>query len=229
MSSAALRAQEGLSTLGIQLKPVFPLSFFDPVTLFDRAPLRGSVELTGGFAFGMSVRAGITRTISLETGIGQIDRRYRVGLWNDSTGYAGTDELRFTGYEIPLLALVYVRLGERSWMNNALGVSADIFPTDAQRLLEDTRFYFARRGWLLPGVVANMGVEYRTYKSGWFYGGLTYHRPFGDLATAEFTWYGADNLGRTIRSRIGGSYLTIDLRYYFHADPDRPRRRSNER
>ena len=83
--------------------------------------------------------------------------------------------------------------------------------------------------FLLPGVVANMGVEYRTYKSGWFYGGLTYHRPFGDLATAEFTWYGADNLGRTIRSRIGGSYLTIDLRYYFHADPDRPRRRSNER
>ena len=225
----ALQAQEGRSTLGIVARPVFPLSFFDPITTFDRGPLRGRAELTGGFAFGMSVRAGITKAISLETGINQTTRRYNVSLRNDSVAYSGEDELRFVGYEIPVLALVYIRLGERSWMNTALGFSADIYPTDAQRILEVSRLYYARRGWLLPGVVANIGVELRTYKSGWFYGGFTYHRPFGDMATAEFTWYGSDNLGRTVKARIGGSYLTLDLRYYFHSDPDRPRQRRNDR
>jgi hypothetical protein len=133
--------------------------------------------------------------------------------------------VRFIGYEIPALAMVYIRLGERSWMNNALGFSFDLYPSDAERAQEYSRVYMARRDWKQVGLVANIGVEYRTYKSGWFYLGATYHRPFGDIAQAEFTWYDRLNFGTVISAGIPGSYLTADLRYFFHNDPDKARRR----
>lgn len=215
----------GVTTLGIQAKPVVPFDFFDPVTLLEKPSLNGSVELTGGFAFGMMVRTGITKSVSFETGINQISRRFDVAIANDTSGYAATDELRFIGYEIPALAMIYIRLGERTWMNNALGFSADLYPSDAERVQEESRVYMARKEWLQIGVVGNIGVEYRTLKSGWFYLGATYHRPFGDMAQAELTWYDATNFATTMIAPINGSYLTVDIRYFFHNDPDKARRR----
>lgn len=218
----------GVATVGLQAKPVIPFTFFDPVTRVEATPLSGSVELTGGFAFGMVVRAGITKSISIETGINQITRRFDVAIANDTNGYAVQDKVRFIGYEIPAMAMVYIRLGERSWMNNALGFSADLYPSDAEKAQEYSRVYMARRDWLQLGLVANIGVEYRTYKSGWFYLGATYHRPFGDIAEAELTWYDATGFGTTNKALIPGSYLTVDLRYFFHNDPDKARRRKGD-
>ncbi len=209
----------------MQLKPVLPLSFFDPITRVKTSALNGSMELTGGLAFGMMVRTGVSKNISFETGINQIIRRYDVSIANDTTGYAETDKLRFVGYEIPLLAMVYIRLGQRSWMNNAIGFSADMYPSDAERVLTESRAYLARSGWLQMGVVGNIGVEYRTVKSGWFYIGATYHRPFGNMATAELTWYDRTALPHVIKAGISGSYLTVDLRYFFHNAPEKAARR----
>lgn len=223
-----IQAQVGVATLGIQAKPVIPFTFFDPVTRLDVPPLNGSVELTGGFAFGMMVRAGITKSISIETGINQITRRFDVGLANDTNGYAIRDELRFIGYEVPVLGMVYIRLGEHTWMNNALGFSADLYPSDAERRQEYSSVYLARKDWLQIGLVANIGVEYRTPRSGWFYLGATYHRPFGDIAQAELTWLDDLGFGTTIRAGIPGSYLTADLRYFFHNDPSKARRRKGD-
>lgn len=219
------RAQQGVVTLGIQAKPVIPFNFFDPLTVLEAPSLSGSVELTGGFAFGMMVRAGITKSISFETGINQINRRFDVSIANDTSGYTDADRLRYIGYEIPALAMVYIRLGERSWMNNAIGFSLDMYPSDAERVLKEARAYMARKDWVQLGVVGNIGVEYRTRKSGWFYLGATYHRPFGDMATAELTWYDRSNFPTTIFAGVDGSYLTADIRYFFHSDPERVRER----
>lgn len=191
----------------------------------DAPPLHGSAEITGGFAFGMAVRIGLTRAISLETGISQITRRFDVAFSNDTNGYAVSDKVRLVGYEIPVLAMVYIRLGRDTWMNNALGVSADMYPSDAVRTQDFSRVYMARKNWISPGIVANIGFEYRSPKSGWFYLGATYHRPFGNIARAEYTWYDRSAFGTTVFAGIAGSYLTADLRYYFHNDPDKSRRR----
>jgi hypothetical protein len=224
-----VHGQVGLTTLGLQAKPVIPFSFFDPITKVGTLPLHGAVELTGGFAFGMVVRTGISKSISFETGINQITRRFACSINNDTLAYREEDMLRYIGYEIPAMAMVYIRLGERSWMNNALGFSADLYPSDAERILEQSRIYFARTNWLRMGVVANIGLEYRTLNSGWFYLGATYHRPFDNVAVAELTWYDADNIGHTIKSGVGGAYLTVDIRYFFHADPERQQRRRSSR
>jgi hypothetical protein len=214
-----------VTTFGIQIKPVLPLDFFDPLTTVERPHLQGFVELKGGFAFGMNIRVGLTNTFSLETGIGQITRNYAFGLANDTSGYVDSDQVRYVGYEIPLSALVYIRLGERTYMNTSLGVSLDMYPSDVQRDLEEGRIYIFRNSWLQTGLLGNLGVEYRTERSGIFYLGATYHRPFNTMATAQLTYYDRRSsfFPYDMLVELDGSYLTVDLRYYFHEDPDRTR------
>lgn len=221
--TALVQGQKGVTTFGMQLKPVVPLSFFDPLTTAERQFVRGTVELTGGHGFGMSVRIGLTNTLSLETGIGQIRRNYAFSIMNDTSGYSGTGRVRYTGYEIPLTALAFIRLGERVWMNSAIGLSLDMYPSDVQRDLEQGRIYIFRRNWAQFGVLGNMGVEYRTERSGSFYIGATFHRPFNDMALAELTYYTPTFFPYTMGTLLDGSYLTVDLRYYFHEEP-RPRK-----
>lgn len=223
LALSGVHAQLGVTTFGVQVKPVFPLDFFDPVTPVGEEPLYGTLELTGGFSFGMLVRAGITKSISLEVGINQIRRAYDWTLTNDTVGFTGGDRIRWTGYEIPLTGLVYIRLGERTWMNNAIGFSLDMYPSDAVRDVDDARAYLFRSDWAQAGVVANLGVEYRTLKSGYLYFGATYHRPFGNMAVAELTWYTGDLFPHRVRADLNGSYLTLDLRYFFHEKPDKRR------
>jgi hypothetical protein len=217
--------QQGVTTFGLQVKPVFPVSYFDPAITLERPSLQGNVELTGGYAFGMSVRVGLTKSISLETGLGQIQRRYSFSLTNDTSGYSEGSDVKYIGYEVPISALVYIRLGEQTYMNAALGFSIDLYPSDVQRDIEEGRIYVFRNEWVQLGVIGNMGVEYRTYKSGIFYLGATFHRPFNTMATAELTYYDVDQsfFPYPMRGALNGSYLTVDLRYYFHEDPERMR------
>ena len=226
-TAAVGNAQQGVTTVGFLVKPVFPLSYFDPLVQLERPSLKGTIELTGGYAFGMSVRVGLTKTISLETGLGQIQRRYSFSLANDTSGYAESGDVRYIGYELPVTALVYIRLGENTYMNTALGFSADFYPSDVQQDLEEGRIYLFRNNWVQLGVVGNLGVEYRTYKSGIFYLGATFHRPFTTMATADLTWYDrpAGFFPYPMRGALNGSYLTADLRYYFHEDPERVRKK----
>jgi hypothetical protein len=225
-----LRAQVGVTTFGLQVKPVIPFSFFEPVTNLQLEHLSSTLELNGGMALGMLVRTGISKSISLEVGLDQITRRYRFTLQNDTNGYQGEGDLRFVGYEMPVVCLVYIRLGEKTWMNNALGFSMDFYPGDAKKELDYGQAYYFRRNWAQTGVVGNIGVEYRTERSGYFYLGATFHRPFGEMAQANVTWLDKYRSYQPYKmtTLLSGSYLTVDLRYFFHEDPDKARvRRAN--
>ena len=211
------------------MKPVIPLEFFDPITVVERPDLIGRIELKGGFAFGMNVRVGVTNSISLETGISQIRRAYDFTIVNDTSGYTGSDRVRFTGYEIPVQGAVYIRLGQKTWMNAALGASIDMYPSDVQRDVERGRIYMFRYDWVRFGILGNMGVEYRTDKSGILYLGASYHRPFNDMAIAEFTYYAPNFFPYSMRTALNGTYLTLDLRYYFHDDSERAGQRRKAR
>ena len=228
LGAVGARAQMGVTTLGLQVKPVIALDLFDPVSTATTEHVSTSVELKGGFAFGMSVRVGLTNSVSFETGLGQIQRNYDFRIANDTSLYDETGLVRYTGYEIPMTGLVYIRLGERTWMNTALGASLDFYPSDVEAVIDQGDVYIFRRNWAQAGVLGNVGVEYRTRKSGTFYLGATYHRPFNDMALADLTWkYFGPPAARTatVRTTLSGSYLTVDLRYYFHEDPDKAKLR----
>lgn len=223
-------AQVGVTTVGIQVKPVIAIDYFEPAVDAELEHLRFRVELQGGIAYGMSVRVGLSRMLSLETGIGQIQRRFLFSATNDTSGYDRSGSFRYVGYELPLTALVYLRLGERTWMNTALGASLDFYPSDAQTILGtgESGVYVFRRNWAQASVLGNIGFEYRTERSGYFYLGATYHRPFTDMAQADATWsyFGPPTVQRfTTKMALSGTYLTVDLRYYFHEDPDKARLR----
>ena len=211
--------QAGVTTFGIQVKPVIPFTYLDSKVTLERPFSTGTIELNGGYAFGMTVRVGLTKTIALETGLGQIQRRYSFTLNNDTANYSETANVRYVGYELPITALIFIRLGERAFMNAALGFSADFYPSDAQRDVERGRVYMFRNRWAQLGVIGNLGFEYRTLKSGTFYLGATFHRPFNALSTVDVTYYGTNFFPYTTRGSLSGAYLTADLRYYFHEDP----------
>lgn len=225
LGTGGAHAQAGVTTFGLQVKPVIPFSFFEPVTTLQQEHLASTLELKGGMAFGMVVRTGISKAISMEVGIDQITRRYKVDILNDTNGYADSGALRFVGYEVPVTCLVYIRLGQRTWMNNALGASIDFYPGDAHKELQYAQAYYFRRNWAQVGVVGNIGVEYRTDHSGYFYFGGTFHRPFGEMAQADVTWVDRYKGYKPYKMTawLSGSYLTVDLRYFFHEDPDKAR------
>lgn len=217
--------QKGVTTFGLQVKPVIPFGFFENKRSLGQEHLQADLDLNGGVAFGMLVRHGFTNTISLEVGLDQIVRRYDFTVANDTNGYNDSGDLRYVGYELPVLCLVYIRLGENTWMNNALGASVDFYPSDAHKELPYAQAYLFRRNWAQVAVVGNIGVELRTEKSGYFYLGATYHRPFGDMAQADATWLDryAGFKPYKMTTRLSGSYLTVDLRYFFHEDPAKAR------
>jgi len=218
-----VHSQAGSTTFGIQVKPVIPLDMFNKLVTVEREHLKGSVELTGGFAFGMTVRVGITNAISFETGLGQIKRRYEYSITNDTSNYSESNKVRYLGYELPITGLVHIRLGEQMWMNAALGASIDMYPSEVRSLVDEGSIDIARRYWAQLGILGNLGVEYRTRKSGTIYLGGTFHRPFNDLAPFRLIWGKVGGAAYNLDGTIDGSYLTVDLRYYFHEDPQKRR------
>jgi hypothetical protein len=227
-------AQEGVTTLGIQLKPMFPSSFFG-----SGAYSAGDENLTvtfnpeRGFAFGMVVRHGITKNWSFESGINFVQRNYRIDFQYARVSEFQQVDFRFVGYEIPVQGLLYVRLGNQWWMNAAAGISLDMYPSNVisqREVFQDTVAYiFVQRSyrtrWLQVAALANLGFEYRSKKSGYFYFGASYHRPFAPIGITEaFVQSKLENTG--LFYDLIGTYLTADFRYFFHEDPERKRPKS---
>lgn len=111
-----------------------PFTYLNSKVNLERANATSSIDPPAPLA--MCVRVALTKTIALETGLGQIQRRYSFTLNNDTANYSETAKVRYIGYELPITALIFIRLGERAFMNAALGFSADFYPSDAQRDVE---------------------------------------------------------------------------------------------
>ncbi len=74
---SSVKAQERVTTFGIQFKPIIPLQFFDAGK--QEQTLNGIEYINNpkmGFAFGMVIRKGLTKSLSLETGINVLKRNF---------------------------------------------------------------------------------------------------------------------------------------------------------
>ncbi|MCI5057743.1 MAG: PorT family protein [Flavobacteriales bacterium] len=213
----SLQAQEKVITVGIQMKPIIPNSFF-------RAELEKidepSYQITGkhlmGYTAGMVIRRGLSKRWSLETGINFIRRNYRFNYSIDSI-LNGERKVRIVSYEVPLLALLYIRLSDKWYMNTAFGASTVFYPSDVGFDNLDIVADVLRRNWVQLGLNANVGYEYRTEEKGYFYAGISLHRPFNNIYRGFFT-FDTNNTPVQARSNLYGSYFTIDFRYFFHED-----------
>ena len=219
-------AQKGVTTLGFQYKPIVPnpiIGMYEQRFDVDEYFL-SSVKQRYGFSFGAIVRQGITKNISLETGLGFTRRNYLLDFAVPDSGYAEQNNVRFIGYEIPISALVFIQLGKQVFMNTSLGVAMNYFPSEVKTVVSlGSNEYFsqeaARLNRVQGSMIANIGFELRTRESGYFYLGGSYNLPFADIITFAMSYEYSGGKALAI-DNISGSYLTVDFRYYFHEKPN---------
>jgi hypothetical protein len=74
--------------------------------------------------------------------------------------------------------------------------------------------------WIILGLCANLGFEYRTLKSGYFYFGASTHLPLTEMAEVIVS----SNKPQTNyferlvwpAPKVIGTYITLDIRYFFN-------------
>lgn len=223
ISLGSVRAQKGITTAGFQIKPIFSSDLLN--TDSEKSSINGVdffVQTTSGYSGGMVIRHGITGRLSIETGIGYTKRNYELAVKNSNENITG--DFSIVSYEIPLMGMVFIQLWEKIWMTTALGLGIDMFASDIFTSDESYKHLSLRRGVIVPAFAANLGYEYRTDKSGYFYFGATFHRPFEGIYNSRIQYLNADPIEESILP-LSGTYGTIDFRYFFHQDPNKVKKK----
>lgn len=226
-STSYCSAQSRLTTFGIQIKPVFPIGFLGTgkqTVLVDTANVKFDLSLKSGYSFGMVIRKNFSDLLALETGINYVKRKYRLDI-SDENFSEGSD-FRIIGYEIPASLLVYIRLGEKIFMNASMGASADMYASNVQSGSTSHSTLTVRNHTFQAAIIANLGWEYRSEQNGYFYLGASLHRPFDSELTTRVS-YKRNAKELEVYQPLSGSYLTIDLRYFFYEDPKKKKKKTN--
>lgn len=215
-------AQKDVTTVGIQIKPIIPVQFS---TMTDVLAQENGMEVKYaqklGNTFGVVIRRGFTDNFAIESGLGFVRRNYTVTLTEFNDAYTELADFGFIGYEIPVQALYYVQMAERIFLNTAAGISLDMFPSDVEAFKNNLVHFSYRYAWVRPSMLANIGAEYRSRKQGYFYLGLSYHRPFKPIIVNQTTYSKIGQVDKTIQTTLNGHYLTLDFRYFFNEPPER--------
>lgn len=216
-----IEAQENVTTFGLQFKPIFVSDIGGGGAFIEReGPLSVNVQPSTGYAYGMIIRRGLTKSISIEGGINRVQRKYSYLFKDADIGFERTLDFSYVNYEIPIKALIFVRMGERLYLNNGLGFSLDMYASDVGTGTYDLEAITLRGAWAKIALEGHVGFEYRTKKSGYFYLGGTYHNPFSSVARSIVAYQNTVER-RTMDFFLRGGYLTLDLKYFFNEPANR--------
>jgi hypothetical protein len=213
------------SYFGLQVRPVFPTRFIgeseltvnqdDPESIFFTTTISQKV----GYSFGATVRAGLTKLIAIETGINFTQRNFDITMSLPDSSINGTNDISFISYDVPINALFYIRLAEQWYMNASLGVAINFAPTHVGVQTNPIGYHYFTHTGILDNKVgfdlnANIGFEFRTEKSGFFYLGGSGRVPFAPIFTLA-TNYRYQGYSSSTYGEIDGSFLSIDFKYFF--------------
>ncbi len=224
-------AQERVTTFGLQFKPIIPSDLLGTgKTVSTGSENNYEVSQKMGYSFGGVVRKGYTDWLSLETGINFVRRNYEARVFSASSQFSDSSTFGVIAYEIPVSALIFVRLSDHLYMDGAFGLAMDMFPSDVSTAGRHDSFYqrsfrnsWSKKTevlpWLNAGLIANVGFEYRTDKAGYFYFGGSYHRPFKSIYNS-FLIYDRNSVSEQGFLQLSGNYLTLDIKYFFHEEAE---------
>jgi len=212
--------QKGVITAGIQVKPVLPMTLFNASNVQIIEDIyTANIDSKTGVGYGGLIRVGITDRLSLETGLHYVRRNYRMRM--DIEGSSNFDEGNFSyiNFELPVQLMVFVRVSEQLYMNTALGFGVNMWPSSIRslgvrnRLVHDS--LIANR--VNFSFLGNMGLEFRTENSGFYYVGVSLNNPLGFITRATILDYRDDVFGHRVRmiTRLNGEFFTLDFRYLF--------------
>jgi len=217
-------AQKGDVIFGLQYRPIVPSSVFgDDQLNVENDDLTATVDMTFSNSFGMIIRKNFTDHWSLETSINHIKRTFKVNSILKSDEEETIFDISSVSYELPVEALYYVQLGDDLYMNALAGGSFNIFPSQLFSLSDDNIISAkaARKSWLGISLLANIGVEYRTKSSGYFYLGASLHRPLNIIYQIQVDYRLNTQINNSAVGFINGNFLSIDLRYFFAPDDEK--------
>jgi hypothetical protein len=208
------------SYFGIQVRTLFPTQFIGQSTLtLSQNEFSTTIEQRLGYSFGGTIRAGLTKLLALETGINYTQREFNISMEVPDSSIYAENHLTFISYDIPINGLVYIQMGRQIFMNASLGLALTFKPTNVgiltkpggSNLFYHTGFVNRKAGF---DINANIGFEYRTKKSGFFYIGGSGRVPLAPLfqMIAQYKYQGYKN---TVKGNVDGSYLSIDVKYFF--------------
>lgn len=208
------------SYFGVQVRPVFPTRYVgEPSVTLINQEFSTTITQKMGYSFGGTVRAGLTKLLAFETGINFTQRQYGISMSVADSNVFATNDLTFISYDVPLNGLVYVQLSEKFYMNASMGAALMFKPTSVGILtLPGGKYSFTHTGVVSSkGAIdfnANVGFEYRTEKSGFFYLGGSARIPFQPVfdMVAQYKYDGYKN---TVYGSVDGTFLAIDFKYFF--------------
>ena len=225
LSSSASLGQEGSTIFGLQYKPIIPNRIIGTFEQdFSADQLTAGIRQRLGHSYGALVRHGFTDMFALEVGINYNFRKFALDWAVPDSGYAAESNVRVVSYEMPVMGLVFIQLGKQLWMDAAIGSSLTFFSSDVQvfepitvgeYFLQEAAYNSKVQGAFL----ANLGFEYRTKKSGFFHFGASYHLPYAPIMNWAMSYEHTSGQSLSVQ-RLRGSYLTLDLRYFFAENKD---------
>lgn len=174
-----------------------------------------------GYSIGATVRAGITELIAFETGINLIHRNFNINMSVVDSNLYAESNLGFLSYDIPLNCLIYIKLSKSWYANAALGVAASYKPSTIGTINNlDGNHAFIHTGYVdykkkfTADFNGNIGFEFRSKDAGFFYLGGSVQIPLAPLfylaGAYRYEGYELNDI-----QSINGSFLSIDLKYFF--------------
>lgn len=203
---------------GAQIKPIIPINYFGagPLDLSDSVT-NLSINPKLGYSIGMVLRRDFTKLFSFETGINYTRRNFDIVATEPKRDTSDIADFGFVSYQIPIQALVYIRLAEKFYMNASGGLGVDWYASSVISNGENglIQHVSIKKYWMHFSVLANVGFEYRTEDNGRFYLGASFVNPLKPITNTTVKYNYIDAKFQRYETQLNGTYITIDLRYFF--------------
>jgi hypothetical protein len=206
---------------GFQARMIVPSNMVGPNSLtLTKDYFTTTIEQKTGYAFGGVVRLGLSELISIETGLNYIQRFYGFTMQRTDSNIVSTNTMRFIHYDIPVSAVINVKLTKSIFANALLGVALQNKPSSVG-IIDNPK---GKHEFFHMGLVdihkkisfdlmTGAGFEYRTKKSGVFYLGGSARIAMAPVfqLVAKYQYV---NEERLTFGNVNGSYISVDLKYF---------------
>ncbi len=212
-------AQEKNTTIGLVLKNTIPNTIFRTKTPIQITQNNLNVDVEGkhSISFGMVLRKSLTNVWSIESGLYSIKRNQILNFSDKSNNLTENLSFAISSYEIPIQALIYVKINPSLYVDASSGVSINFFPSHVGNSSEKITHLAVKNQWITPSAIVSTGMEYRTKKSGYIYFGGSYHVYFFPSYESQVV-YENNGVKQTIPYLLSGNYFSLDIKYFFYED-----------
>ncbi len=209
----------------VRVMPLFPGKFIGEKTTIlksDTIAFISTLTQKAGYSIGGVVRIGITKLISIETGINYTQRQFDLSISMPDSSIQDENDLTFIQYDIPLHGMIYIQLDQQLFMNSTLGANFTISPTSIGVVNQPVKKHEFRHFGIAPknklgfDLSASLGFEYRSKKDGYIYLGGTARVPVSDIFRLYGVYeYATSSFVRVMEAPVNGSFFGIELKYFF--------------